>query len=56
MDTLNDVMTDLLIDQSDRIDEISSFALKGRNFILEAQKSEKIVLDGVEEQHHASKN
>jgi hypothetical protein len=43
MDTLNDVMTDLLIDQDGRLEE--NRVQNGNLFINRAHKAEKIILE-----------
>ena len=57
MDTLNDVMTDLLIEQNDRLDETPSTAvLKGFSFVAEANNREnklKLIVTG---EDYADKN
>jgi hypothetical protein len=52
MDTLNEVMTELLIDQNERMDEQATE--NGKSFAIQALKAEKIIRNGME--NHANKN
>lgn len=44
MDTLNDMMTDLLIDYDDRLQE--QRVTKSLDFTIKAQKAEKVIIKG----------
>lgn len=54
MDTLNDVMNDLLIDQNGRLEEQG--ICQSLDFSIKAQKAEKIILRGTDGVSNANKN